>query len=147
MAEFKASHRYAPVTARKARLVADLVRGLPVNRALIVLDRAPQRAAQMLGKVVRSAVANAENMAEIDPNHLHLAVCRVDEGPMKGGYKRWRPAARGRAMPYRKRTSHMHVTLATAVSENSGVVDNTSPASAGSATTISDDQPVAAKDD
>ena len=114
MVEFSASYRFAPVTARKARLVVDMVRGLPVNDALVVLDRAPQRAAMLLRKVVRSAVANAENVAEIDPNHLHVAVARVDEGPLKGGHVRWRPAARGRAMPYRKRTSHIHVTLATA---------------------------------
>lgn len=114
MVEFKASHRFAPISARKARLVADLIRGLPVNRALVVLDRSPQRGAALLGKVVRSAVANAESMAEIDPNHLHVSLAWVDEGPLKGGHIRWRPAARGRAMPYRKRTCHMNVTLATA---------------------------------
>lgn len=114
MVEFKASHRFAPISARKARRVADLIRGLPVNRALTVLDRSPQRGAALLGKVVRSAVANAESMAEIDPNHLHVSLAWVDEGPLKGGHIRWRPAARGRAMPYRKRTSHLNVTLATA---------------------------------
>ncbi len=113
MVEFRASHRFAPISARKARLVADLVRGLPVNEALNVLDRAPQRAAYFMGKVMRSAVANAEHGAEIDPNHLHVSESRVDEGPLLGGHMRWRPSARGRAMPYRKRTSHLHVGLST----------------------------------
>ena len=113
MAEFRASHRYAPISARKARLVADMIRGLPVNQALAVLDRAPQRGAAFLRKVVRSAVANAEQMAEIDPNHLHVEKTWVDEGPVRGGVTRWRPGARGRAMPYRRPTAHLHVTLAT----------------------------------
>jgi large subunit ribosomal protein L22 len=108
---FQASHRYAKTTARKARLVADLIRGLPVNRALAVLDRSPRRAAVLLGKVVRSAVANAEQDAHVDTNRLVVAEARVDEGPLLGGFLRWRPGARGRAMPIRKRTSHIRVRL------------------------------------
>lgn len=114
MTAFRASHRYAKTTARKARLVVDLVRGLPVNQALNVLDRAPQRAAVMVRKVVRSAVANAEEKTGggVDLNDLVVSEARVDEGPLLGGYVRWRPAARGRAMPFRKRTSHIHIALA-----------------------------------
>lgn len=115
MVEFVASHRHAQITARKARLVADLVRGLPVNKALTVLERSPKRAAYLMKKVVRSAVANAEFKTEgsIDLNDLMVGEARVDEGPLLGGHMRWRPAARGRAMPYRKRTSHIHVRLTT----------------------------------
>jgi large subunit ribosomal protein L22 len=114
MADFRASHRHAKITARKARLVIDLVRGLPVNRALTVLERSPKRAAVLVKAVVRSAVANAEQAAEgsIDLNDLRVSEARVDEGPLLGGHIRWRPAARGRAMPYRKRTSHIHIRLA-----------------------------------
>jgi large subunit ribosomal protein L22 len=110
--DYRASHRYAKTTARKARLVVDLIRGLPVNRALTVLDRSPRRAAVLVGKVVRSAVANAEQDTDVDPNQLHVAVARVDEGPLLGGFLRWRPGPRGRAMPIHKRTAHIHITLA-----------------------------------
>ncbi|MBM3984070.1 MAG: 50S ribosomal protein L22, partial [Planctomycetes bacterium] len=109
--QFRASHRYAKTTARKARLVADLIRGLPVNAALRALDRSDKRAAVMLGKVVRSAVANAEADADIDPNRLVVAEARVDEGPLLGGFVRWKAGSRGRAMPIRKRTAHIHVAL------------------------------------
>src|SRR5262249_60605450 len=67
---FRASHRYARMAPRKARLVADLIRGLPVNAALRALDRSDKRAASLLGKVVRSAVANAAQDGNVDPNHL-----------------------------------------------------------------------------
>ena len=113
--DFKASHRHARVTARKARLVVDLVRGPPVNQALVALERSPKRAAVFVKKVVRSAVANAEQKTggSIDLNDLVVSTARVDEGPLLGGAMRWRPAARGRAMPYRKRTSHIHISLST----------------------------------
>jgi len=112
---YKASHRHAHTSARKARLVVDLIRGMPVNTALGVLDRSPQRAAVMIGKVVRSAVANAEQHSQIDPNRLTVSEARVDEGPLLGGHMRWRPAARGRAMPIHKRTSHIHISLSPVV--------------------------------
>ncbi len=113
--QYKASHRYAKTTARKARLVADLIRGLPVNRALAVLDRSPRRAAVLVGKVVRSAVANAEQDTAIDPNHLTVSLARVDEGPLLGGFLRWRAGSRGRSMPIHKRTAHIHVALSPSV--------------------------------
>jgi large subunit ribosomal protein L22 len=114
MNDFRASHRFAKITARKARLVVDLVRGQPVNRALTLLEGSPKRAAVLVKAVVRSAVANAEQKTggSVDLNDLHVAHARVDEGPLLGGHIRWRPAARGRAMPYRKRTSHIHIALA-----------------------------------
>ena len=113
MIEFNAKHRFAKITARKARLVADLVRGLPVNRALVLLDHSPKRAAVLVKSVMRSAVANAEQKTggSVDLNDLVVSTARVDEGPLLGGHIRWRPAARGRAMPYRKRTSHIHISL------------------------------------
>ncbi|GJM22193.1 MAG: 50S ribosomal protein L22 [Planctomycetota bacterium] len=111
--EFRASHRHAKITARKARLVVDLVRGEPVNKALIMLDRSPKRAAVLVGKVMRSAVANAEQKTggSVDLNQLMVGEARVDEGPLLGGARRWRPSARGRAQPYAKRTSHIHIAL------------------------------------
>jgi len=109
--EYKASHRFARTAPRKARLVVDMIRGMPVNRALTVLDHSPQRAAVMVGKVVRSAVANAEQDTNIDPNHLRVSLARVDEGPLLGGAARWRAGSRGRAMPIKKRTSHIYIEL------------------------------------
>ena len=128
--DYRASHRYAKTTARKARLVVDLIRGLPVNRALTVLDRSPRRAAVLVGKVVRSAVANAEQDTDVDPNQLHVAVARVDEGPLLGGFLRWRPGPRGRAMPIHKRTAHIHITLAPSLP---GTAAPTAPAKSGKA--------------
>ena len=114
MADYRASHRYAKITARKARRAVDLVRGLPVNKALTVLEHNTRRSAYLVRKVVRSAVANAEQTGDVDLNQLHVIEARVDEGPLLGGYMRWRPSARGRAMPYRKRTSHIHIRLGSA---------------------------------
>jgi len=99
------------MTARKARLSADMVRGLPVNRALELLQFTPLRSARFVEKVLKSAVANASQDDTVDVNSLYISESRVDEGPLLGGRPRWRPASRGRAMPIRKRTSHIHVGL------------------------------------
>ena len=109
--EFKASHRWARIAPRKARLIADMVRGMPVNDAIAVLEASPQRAASLISKVVRSALANASQDAEVDLNALVVGVARVDMGPLLGGRVRWRPRAMGRATPIRKRTSHLHIGL------------------------------------
>ena len=124
--EYKASHRFARMAPRKARLVVDMIRGMPVNRALVVLDHSPQRAAVLVGKVVRSAVANAEQDTNVDPNHLRVSLARVDEGPLLGGAARWRAGSRGRAMPIKKRTSHIYIQL--------GGAPVTAPATAAGAT-------------
>lgn len=128
-ATFKASHKHARTAPRKARLVVDMIRGMPVNTALRVLDRSPRRAAVLIAKVVRSAVANAEQDEHIDPNQLMVETARVDEGPLLGGFLRWRPGARGRAMPIRKRTSHIHVVLTPNLPAADGAP--TAPAAAG----------------
>jgi large subunit ribosomal protein L22 len=111
---FRASHRYAPIAPRKARLVADLVRGMPVNDALAVLDANPRRAAYLLRKVLRSAMANASQDVDVDLNALVVEESRIDMGPLLGGRPRWRPRAQGRATPIRKRTSHLIIGLAEA---------------------------------
>jgi large subunit ribosomal protein L22 len=115
---FRASHRHAKTTARKARLVVDMIRGLPVNSALRALDRSDKLASVLVGRVVRSAVANAEQDGNIDPNKLVVVEARVDEGPLLGGFIRWKAGSRGRSMPIRKRTAHIHVALATAASRD-----------------------------
>jgi len=110
--EFTAKHRYARITARKARLLADMVRGQDANVALEMLQLSPHRAASMLLKVLRSAIANASQDASIRLNELYVADCRADDGPLLNNRMRWRPGPQGRAMPYRKRTSHLKVTVA-----------------------------------
>jgi len=109
---YRASHRYARIAPRKARLVAAMVRGLPVNEALAALEHSPKRAAHLLCKVVRSAMANASNDLDVDLNALVVRESRVDEGPLLGGRPRWRPRAQGRATPIHKRTSHLIIGLA-----------------------------------
>ena len=102
-----ASARYVRVTPLKARRVVDLVRGVPVEQALSILEFAPQAAAETVHKVLRSAVANAETTEGLDTHDLVVSVAHVDEGPTM---KRWRPRAQGRATRINKRTSH--ITLA-----------------------------------
>ena len=99
--------RFVRITPMKARRVVDMVRGLPVDDALALLQFAPQAAAQTVYKVLESAIANAETTEDLDRGDLVVSVARVDEGPTM---KRWRPRAQGRATRILKRTSH--ITLA-----------------------------------
>ena len=103
-----AEARYVRVTPMKARRVVDLIRGLPANEALTVLQFAPQAASEPVYKVLASAVANAENNDRLDPDTLLVAQAFVDEGPTM---KRFRPRAQGRAYRIRKRTSHITVVV------------------------------------
>jgi large subunit ribosomal protein L22 len=109
--EFTARHRYAHITARKARLIADLIRGRTVNEALELLEYSPKRAASFYKKVVRSAMANAALDENVNVNHLVISDCRADDGPMIQGRVRFRPGPQGRAMPYKKLTSHLTVKV------------------------------------
>jgi large subunit ribosomal protein L22 len=95
------------MSARKARLMADLIRGRHVQEALNILKFSPNRAAGMVSKVLTSAVANA-NEAEADVERLYVQEAFVNEGPTM---KRWRPKDRGRAHPIMKRTSHITVVV------------------------------------
>jgi large subunit ribosomal protein L22 len=104
---WNAKHRYARISARKARLIADMIRGRDVQDALNVLKFTPNRAAPLISKVLASAIANA-NEAEADVEELYVSEARVDEGPTM---KRWRPKDRGRAHPIMKRTSHIVVAV------------------------------------
>jgi len=108
---FRAKHRFARITARKARPVMDLVRGHGVNEALNTLRFVHRRAAPMIAKVIKSALANAGQDLDVDVNRLVVADARVDDGPLLGGRYRWRPRAMGRVYPIRKRTSHLSIVL------------------------------------
>jgi large subunit ribosomal protein L22 len=104
---FTATHKFARIAPRKARLLADLVRGRDVEDALAMLRFSKQRASGMIEKVIRSAVANAGEQ-EADTNRLFVAKCWVDPGPV---IKRFQPKDRGKAYSIMKRTSHIVVTL------------------------------------
>ena len=107
--EAQATLRFLRMAPRKVRLVADQVRGQPVEEALQALRFSPRAASRPLKKLIESAVANAENNHGLDIDTLWVREIRVDEGPT---LKRWRPRAQGRAFPVMKRTSHVSVVLA-----------------------------------
>ena len=109
--EFVAKHRFARITARKARRIADLIRGKSVNEALELLNFAPQRGAGFYLKALNSAVANASQDENINVNRLVISECRADDGPLLNDRLRWRPGPQGRAMPFQKRLSHLTVRV------------------------------------
>lgn len=104
----KAIARHVRISPRKARQVIDLIRGKDAQEALTILRFTPKAASPIIAKVVRSAVANAENNFDMDVDSLYVSECYVDQGPTM---KRIRPRARGMADRIRKRTSHITVIL------------------------------------
>ena len=106
--EAKAVLRSARISAQKVRLVADQVRGLPVARALDLLKFSDKKAANMIRKVVESAIANAENNNGADVDALKVKTIMVDEGP---SLKRFMARAKGRGTRITKRTSHITVVV------------------------------------
>jgi large subunit ribosomal protein L22 len=106
--EARAKARYVRVTPRKARRVVDLIRGLPAEQAQAVLSFAPQSASQAIGKVLNSAIANAEYTGQARSSELVVSRAWVDEGPT---LKRFRPRAQGRSYRIDKRTSHITVIV------------------------------------
>ena len=106
-----AKHRFARTSAQKARLVADQVRGLPVDRALNLLAFSPKKAAELIKKVLESAVANAEHNEGADIDTLKVKTIMVDEGP---SLKRIRARAKGRADRIVKRIAHITVVVSDA---------------------------------
>ncbi len=100
--------RHYRMSAYKARQVLDLIRGRDADRAEEILNATPREAARVIGKVLASAVANARNNDQLDPDELFVSACYADEGTT---LKRWRPRARGRATRIRKRTCHITVIV------------------------------------
>ena len=112
---YKSSYRYARISARKVRPIADLIRGKFADEALEILKYQPQRGARMLEKVLKSALGNAQDPDNpqnkgrtVDIEGLVVSKASVDGGPM---FKRVRPRSRGMAHVILKRFSHIHVTL------------------------------------
>ncbi|MFC4657050.1 50S ribosomal protein L22 [Rheinheimera marina] len=104
-----AKHKFARSSAQKTRLVADQIRGLAVGKALDVLTYSPKKAAELVKKVLLSAIANAEHNEGADIDTLKVKTVFVDEGP---SMKRIKPRAKGRADRIVKRTSHITVVVA-----------------------------------
>ncbi len=118
MAENKARHlpadaalaqaRYVRMTPQKVRRVVDLVRGRKADEVVALLEFAPQAAGEPVRKLIQSAVANAANNKQLDPDSLWVSQAYVDEGPTM---KRFRPGGKGRAFTILKRTSHITVVV------------------------------------
>jgi large subunit ribosomal protein L22 len=111
---FRASHRFARISPRKVRPLADMIRGKYADEALDLLRYQPQRGARLLEKVINSALGSAQDPDQtrgrtVDVDNLIVAEARVDNGPM---FKRVRPRARGMAFLVKKRMSHIHIKLA-----------------------------------
>ena len=104
----RASARYVRIAPRKARLIADQVRGLHIEKARALLRFSPRGAAEDIQKLLNSAAANAENNHDLIGDEMKITSITVDEGPT---LKRYRPRAQGRATPIHKRTSHIAVAL------------------------------------
>jgi len=106
--EARAIRRYAQLSAQKARLVVDLIRGKSVEDALAALEFLPKRGARVVAKTLRSAVANAEHEQRVDVDALYVKKAWVDEGPTAN---RFLPRAHGRATPLFRRTSHITIVV------------------------------------
>jgi len=109
--EAKATARYIRIAPRKARLVADMIRGMKAGQAQGVLTHSPKRAAQHVEKLLRSALSNLVSQDEargVDVNEAVITEIRVDEGPT---LRRWRARAQGRATRINKRTSHVTLVV------------------------------------
>jgi large subunit ribosomal protein L22 len=130
----RASARYVRVSARKARVVLNLIRGLDVRRADEVLQFTDRAVAREIRKVLASAVANAVHNDEQDPDELFVSACFADEGPT---LRRFRPRARGRATRIRKRSCHITVIVTRMSDERLAVVQARSESSGGRPASVS----------
>jgi len=101
-------NRGVKISPRKVAVVADLVRGRTVADALTILDHTPRRSAKAVAETVKSARANAEHNHGYKPDSLFISEISVTAGPR---FKRYRPAARGRALRFARKTSHIHVAV------------------------------------
>lgn len=103
-----AQHKNARISAQKARLVADLIRGKDINQALNILTFSPKKGAQLMKKVLDSAIANAEHNHGADIDELKVVTVFVDKGP---SLKRFQARAKGRGNRIEKQTCHINVTV------------------------------------
>jgi len=106
--EAKAHLKYARISPRKVQIACDLIRGKSVPQATALLMATPKAASELMLKLVKSAVANAENNHQMDPENLYISATYANPGPI---IKRMRPRAQGRAFRINKRTSHITVCV------------------------------------
>ena len=106
--EARAELKYARISARKVKIVADLVRGKNVDEALAIMKFTPKASTEILEKLLKSAIANAENNHGMKHEKLYVAEIFANQGPT---LKRIRPAAKGSAVRIRKRTSHITIVV------------------------------------
>jgi len=106
--EVRALAKESPISPQKARLLADEIRGLPVGRALAILSLSPKKGARLVEKVLKSAIANAEQNHGMDVDELLVSTARVDAAET---LKRWRPKGMGRIRRRYKRRSHLMVAV------------------------------------
>ena len=106
--EAKAVLRYARISSRKVKIVADLIRGKQVDEALAIIKFTPKASSEILEKLLKSAIANAENNHGMNRGNLVVSEIYANQGPT---LKRIRPAAKGSAVRIRKRTSHVTIKL------------------------------------
>lgn len=111
MEQFQAVTKFVRISPRKARLAADLIRGLPVSEARLQLAYCGLKAGTILEKTLNSAVANAESQSDARQERLVVTEVRVDEGPR---FKRSKPRSKGSQHPILKRTSHFTVVVGSA---------------------------------
>lgn len=107
--ETKAVAKYIRISPQKARLIADIIRGMNAEKAVTTLRFMPKKGAKIIRKVLESAVANADQMESIDVDSLYIKKITIDGGPM---LKRISPRAQGRATRILKRTSHITIIVA-----------------------------------
>ncbi len=106
--EARASAPYVRIAPRKVQIVLDLIRNKPADEAMAILKFTPKAACEPLVKLLKSAIANAENNFNMDVSRLYVAECTVSQGPT---LKRIRPRAHGRAFRINKKTSHINLVL------------------------------------
>ena len=104
----KATLKYARISSRKVKIVADLIKGKDIDEALAIVKFTPKASSEMLEKLLKSAIANAENNHNMAHEKLYVADIYANQGPT---LKRIRPAAKGSAVRIRKRTSHVTIVL------------------------------------
>ena len=106
--DIKSYSKYMRISPKKAREVARVLPGRKASDAVVLLKYIPRKAARMFDKTLKSAMANAENNLNLSADDLYIREAIVNEGP---ALKRFRPCARGSAHPYKKRMSHLRITL------------------------------------
>jgi len=110
LVDWRSSYRFAPISPRKARLVTQLIAGRNVQDAMDILKFTRKRAAEMIDKVLKAAVADAdEQQANVD--NLYVSCARIDDAGIRIATKRFRPKDRGRAHPIHKKACHIHITV------------------------------------